>query len=483
MNQSFKHECGKSYCVVCKENLRTDHFCYVQPIKREKESLTAIFLFYDFETQQSTQVVGDDDKKIHVPNLCVVHQVCTFCISDGNISNNCDHCGIREYVFKEDPVKQLVDLALSRKKAFKKTVCIAHNSQGFDAQFIFKYIVEQYSSRVKPAAILNGTKIIMMEYLNAKFIDSLNYFHMPLSNLPKAYGLTAIEKGTFPHLFNTPENEAYSGPLPPITMYAIDTMSANGRTKFIEWYNEKIENGYLFNFQEEIVKYCKQDVNILRQACLNFRANFMKFGVDPFVECVTIASTCLRVFRKMFLESNQIGIVPVRGYRMSNNQSVIALQWLYWMEKVLDRPIVHAGRCKEKMLIEGILVDGYCEPGINENHKGIVLQFHGCFWHGCPRCFRINRDEILLHGESMDDKYEKTSAISQHIKSRGYELIEMWECAFKQEISRNNELKIFIESHAEMINCKPLDPRDAFFGGRTGNTVKLYECNDGEKIK
>ena len=41
-----------------------------------------------------------------------------------------------------------------------------------------------------------------MEIMNAKFLDSLNYLHMPLSALPKAYGLTEIEKGTFPHLFN-----------------------------------------------------------------------------------------------------------------------------------------------------------------------------------------------------------------------------------------------------------------------------------------
>ena len=85
---------------------------------------------------------------------------------------------------------------------------------------------------------------------------------------------------------------------PPIEMYAANSMSASDRSTFLAWYNEQISIGYVFNFQEEIVKYCKQDVNILRQACLNFRSNFMKFNVDPFVECVTIASSCLRVFRK-----------------------------------------------------------------------------------------------------------------------------------------------------------------------------------------
>ena len=64
-----------------------------------------LFLFYDFETQQTTPVLGDEKKKIHVPNLCVVQQVCTQCLEIDDISIRCNHCGIREYVFKESPVK------------------------------------------------------------------------------------------------------------------------------------------------------------------------------------------------------------------------------------------------------------------------------------------------------------------------------------------------------------------------------------------
>jgi hypothetical protein len=29
----------------------------------------------------------------------------------------------------------------------------------------------------------------------------------------------------------------------------------------------------------------------------------------------------------------------------------------------------------------------------------------------------------------------------------------------------------------------PLNPRDAFFGGRTGNTCKIYDAKEDEKIK
>ena len=115
-----------------------------------------------------------------------------------------------------------------------------------------------------PTVIMNGSKIILMEIANVKFIDSLNYFHMPLSSLPKAYGLNEIEKGVIPHLFNTPENQSYEGPFPPLDMYSQDSMNIKERGRFLEWYSEQSASGCVFNFQNEIVRYCKQDVTILR---------------------------------------------------------------------------------------------------------------------------------------------------------------------------------------------------------------------------
>ena len=58
----------------------------------------------------------------------------------------------------------------------------------------------------------------------------------------------------------------------------------------------------------------------------------MKFDVDPFEECTTIASTCMHVPRKKFFKSNKIGIVRARGYRVGDNQSIKAIKWLLWME-------------------------------------------------------------------------------------------------------------------------------------------------------
>ena len=126
----------------------------MQPVETSINS-KSLFFFYDFETQQCERVEGDDKIRIHVPNLCVVQQVCNFCDKNTDISVMCTYCGVCEYMFDRDPVKQFVDLVFA-----KHIICIVHNAQGFDGQYILKYIVERDDTRVKPSIILNGTKIL-----------------------------------------------------------------------------------------------------------------------------------------------------------------------------------------------------------------------------------------------------------------------------------------------------------------------------------
>lgn len=58
----------------------------------------------------------------------------------------------------------------------------------------------------------------------------------------------------------------------------------------------------------------------------------------------------------------------------------------------------------------------------------------------------------------------------------------MWECQFTLQIVQNQALKRFLED-ADDVDQDILNPRDAFFGGRT-NCTKLYcEAQEGEKIR
>lgn len=83
----------------------------------------------------------------------------------------------------------------------------------------------------------------------------------------------------------------------------------------------------------------------------------------------------------------------------------------------------------------------------------------------------------------MDKKFERTYAMSQKIKSLQYKLIEIWEHDFDSFSKSNEKMKKFLEEKLDLVYRKPLNPRDALYGGRTGNTVKVYDCCEDEKIR
>ena len=116
---------------------------------------------------------------IHIPTLCVAQQICELCADSEDMSIRCRLCGVRDFVFKRDPVKQLVELATRPTKYFKQVICIAHNAKSFDAQFILRFTVESASALVRREV----TSETMNDKVREQFFsilacknDSENYF-------------------------------------------------------------------------------------------------------------------------------------------------------------------------------------------------------------------------------------------------------------------------------------------------------------------
>ena len=112
---------------------------------------------------------------------------------------------------------------------------------------------------------MNGAKIMELSVKDPdiRFIDSLIFLPMPLSKFPKTFGLTELAKGYFPHFFNTEANQHYVGPIPDVKYYDPDGMKPEAREAFYKWYDTQHEK--VFNMEEELLKYCRSDVDILRR--------------------------------------------------------------------------------------------------------------------------------------------------------------------------------------------------------------------------
>ena len=117
-----------------------------------------------------------------------------------------------------------------------------------------------------------------------RFVDSLHVFLEPLKRLSTTYNIDTL-KGFFPHFFNTEENQNYIGKVPSEDMFGVKNMdSATYSKEFKPWYKQVTANNKQdWNFREEMIKYCRADVELLSKAVLRFRDMFkQKLDIDPF---------------------------------------------------------------------------------------------------------------------------------------------------------------------------------------------------------
>ena len=347
------HICGKK-CPTCKliiDDDEDEHLCYIQKTEQPEESQYNHLLFFDLECMQ--------EHGVHEANLCVVHD------EEGEVG-----------LFQgKDTVKKFCEWLLT--KEHQDCIVVAHNFQGYDGYFIQNYLNK---NAIKYEVILRGAKILSMTIpmYNIKFIDSLNFIPMSLAKFPKTFGQTELCKGHFPHLFNKEENQNYVGPIPCQNDYGVNFMKPEERKAFQTWHKEQVESNYEFDFQKEIVKYCRSDVDILRKCCLLFREMLRKeTGIDPFGRSLTIASYCHEVYRTNFLKEDTIAVFQ-HDRQLKTKQSNMAVKWLSYVMEKEDIHIQHVRNGGEKR-VGRYSLDGYCEE------TNTAYEFQGCFWHGKRR--------------------------------------------------------------------------------------------------
>ncbi|XP_071477968.1 uncharacterized protein [Diadema antillarum] len=265
-------------------------------------------------------------------------------------------------------------------------------------------------------------------------------------------------------------------------------MSPKKREEFLEWHAGEVASGKVFSMQKEIHEYCVSDVDILRRCCLEFRnlfknvTKYHKFGVidtgvDPFENCITIAAACNLVFRRNFLQIYSIAVIPPRGYDPKDIQSKLALRYLAYVSQSEGVHIQHA-KNKGEVWIGPYKVDGFCR----ENKT--VYEFNGCWWHGCARCYEYNTPSGR-EGKCMGDLHLETVMKKNYIKKvlPDHKYVEMWSCEWK-EIQKGLPAQFTQNIHTlNPHDVVTLNPREAFYGGRTNANCLYYECGEGERIR
>ena len=354
-----------------------------------------------------------------------------------------------------------------------------HNMRGFDGVLTTNSL---YKQNLKVTDQMGtGTKMLHFKHNNLIFKDSLSFLNMPLSSFPKTFGLKELKKGFFPHKFSKLENLQYEGTIPELKYFEPGQMSEDKKVECETWHAEQVARGQSWNFQSEMLEYCKSDVKLLKEGCLKFAHDTQRdAGFNPLIQCITIASTCHYFWRNYQMKPKTIAVEPLQGWNgLRRNQSKIAFQWLYVEDQKLGGSrIKHARNGGEQVLQikrGKVSVDGF------DSDTNTVYEFHGCYFHGCPSCFPIQplRTNRIHPDRTAEEMLQATQRKTELLREAGYTVIEKWECDFRKELSRNSELKTIVK---KMSWVTPLEPREAFYGGRTGMAACLYKADNDEQI-
>lgn len=200
-----------------------------------------------------------------------------------------------------------------------------------------------------------------------------------------------------------------------------------------------------------MLKYCKDDVNVLWEACEKYRIIFDSITkTDPFAFC-TLASHCQYIYGSLFMPEDSIPLIPDE-FNLKSNSSKKEIQWI----KYLDNPNI---KQHQRVFIDdkSYIVDGF--------DGETVFQFYGCYWHGCIKCYPEGFNSVNKKSFKMLNNITQT--INKVIKKR-YKVHYIWECDF-DNLSK-------IDDMPNVDEYTPLIQKESMIGGRT-EVFKSYEKN------
>ncbi len=282
-------------CFNCSKRyeLNVGHECYLEP-RKEREPGFEEWYAFDYECMLTPHPTKPDT---------LLHTVNYVCVAQLWSDKTWQFESMDEYFqWMKD---ELVPTG-------KRIGMIAHNLKGYDGRLTLAKIFENQSQRgsLVEDMIWTLAKINTFTWNKIVFRDSLLHIPQPLASWPKTFDLKGdnveISKGYFPYLFNTPENQAYVGPIPHIKYFEPNMKSPSDRKKFLKWYEE--QKDVVYNFKEELKKYCIADVNILARGLEVYsKAGKALNGecMDP-LEKLTIASYTTNVWFTNHFPANTI---------------------------------------------------------------------------------------------------------------------------------------------------------------------------------
>jgi len=388
-------------------------------------------------------------------------------------------------------------------KEFKETTWVAHNSGGFDSNFVHAWLEDRgiMHTRIPSPTSMHRSLETTVEEYDIRFIDSFCFIPMGLAKIGPAFNLP-VHKGDFPHKFSVLENMGYAGPMPPCDTeddwYSLATLRASSAekaevalTKFKAWHAEEAakytpHTDKLWVYEEQLRSYCKKDCDVLAAALACMRDSFLHVDdsvmgegrtafklcpVDP-LQYLTMAQVCQQLYIAGMYAAD-------RGFKIAHiplpdrPQTPARVRWLLEEERRLGRHI-HKGctDLREWLADDGLPVDGYARVG----DKRHVWEYLDCVERGCMECTVLDHHNAR-YGCSNREVYTKLLNRLRHLSKLGYTVHVRW--------SHEEAGEAVVTTGMPQYDCMVAQRQrndGGFYGGRVEVFKPLWRCVEGERI-
>ena len=158
------------------------------------------------------------------------------------------------------------------------------------------------------------------------------------------------------------------------------------------------------------------------------------------------------------------------GFRPQQAQPYgqMAVQWLSWESVRTGYSIRHQVNGREKR-IGKLPVDGWCANTL------IAYQFHGCFFHGCPKCYDDPEKTNSVNGKTMAELLANTKTHTAYLRCF-VDVVEMWECEWKGK-RIESDIKRFLDDEFPRRSTRGMTQHQIITAVLDGTLFGMVECD------
>jgi DNA mismatch endonuclease (patch repair protein) len=100
-------------------------------------------------------------------------------------------------------------------------------------------------------------------------------------------------------------------------------------------------------------------------------------------------------------------------------------------------------RSRRAQSSDGIRFKSQVRPDFVFPKLKVALFIDGCFWHGCPKCYRIPKSRKKFWATKVLRNKERDQFQTFALRRSGWRVIRIWECALELKFIRHLKKRFF----------------------------------------